>query len=390
MTQTVQQASPTDKFSNWLEVDGGAFQGNVRSLLAMLDGRALLCAVIKSDAYGHGADVVLPFLVACNVPYIGVGSNAEAGLARAHGFTGKLLRVRAAAPQEVHAGLPFAIEELVADPQSAREMSMIAAAVGQKLQVHLDINSSGISRHSLDVSSKVGMAQATSIANDPHLGLAGIMTHFPCDDPGLIEHGLQRFRVESAAILQSAGLPRSGILLHAANSFSALNVPSAWLDMVRAGAALYGDTDPGHSGFQRCLTFKARVGSVNSYPAGSRVGYGLTYTLEAPSVLATVTVGYGDGYRRALGHRGPGHPPNHVLLRGRRAPIVDLISMNSMVVDVTDIQGVRPGDEVVLFGRQGDAEISAAQLEAANAGILADLYTVWATGARVSKAAVGM
>ena len=384
MAQTTQSKEPAGKFSSWLEVDGDAFDGNVRSMMQLLEGRALLCAVIKSDAYGHGADILLPFLVRQNVPYIGVGSNNEAELARSHGFDGKLLRVRAAAPQEVRAGMGFFIEELVSDPQSAFAMSRIAEETGRKLRVHLDINSSGISRHSLDVSSSHGKACAVGILSQPWLEPAGIMTHFPCDDVNNIDKGLRRFRAESQAILQAAEVPRSAVLLHAANSFSTLNVRASWLDMVRTGAVLYGDTEPGQPGFSRCLTFKARIGSVNTYPAGSKVGYGLTHTLATESRLATVTVGYGDGYRRALGRRSADHRCD-VLLRGQRVPIVDVISMNSMVVDVTSLPEVLPGDEVVLFGRQDRSEITPEELEAANAGILADLYTVWAKDARILR-----
>jgi len=167
------------------------------------------------------------------------------------------------------------------------------------------------------------------------------------------------------------------VLLHCANSYAALNVRGSWLDMVRAGAVLYGDSEPASGQFRRCLAFKARIASINSYATGTKVGYGLTHTLDRDSRLASVTAGYGDGYRRALASQGG------VLVRGRRAAIVDVGSMNSMVIDVTDIANVSPGDEVVLFGRQGSAEIAPAELEAANSAILADLYTVWAQGNRV-------
>jgi alanine racemase len=384
MTVKETLSAETDDLSSWLEIDGAAFSENVRSMLGMLQGRANLCAVIKSDAYGHGADLLLPFLVASGVPYIGVGANAEAGLARAHGFTGRLLRVRAAAPQEIKAGLRHGIEELVADPRSAWEMSRIADGEGQSLRVHLDINSSGISRHSLDVSSPDGLASAVEIISHPQLELAGIMTHFPQDDVDHVAHALDRFKAESSAVLHAAGIPRHDVLLHAANSYTTLNVPAAWLDMVRTGAALYGDSDPRHAMFRRCMTFKARIGSVNSYPAGSSVGYGLTHTLARDSRLATVTVGYGDGYRRSLGRRG------HVLVRGQRVPVVDIISMNSMVVDVSAVKHVRPGDEVVLFGGQDGGTVSVGELEAANAAILADLYTVWANRSRVLAAGVSV
>lgn len=384
MTQLVAPVVRTEDLSSWLEIDGAAFESNIRQVGSLLQDNASVCAVIKSDAYGHGADLLMPVLVDSGVPYIGVGSNREAAVARSHGYTGKLLRVRAAAPQEIAAALEYGIEELVADPQSAWEISRIAAAAGRSIRVHLDINSSGISRHSLDVSSPLGRASAVAILSQPQLEPAGIMTHFPLDDVSHIEAGVARFKDDATYILRAANVPREQVLLHAANSFATLNVRSSWLDMVRTGALLYGDSDPRHPKYQRCLTFKARIGSVNSYPAGSKIGYGHTHTLQVASKLATVTAGYGDGYRRALGKGG------NVLVRGSRVPVVDAISMNSMVVDVSSLEDVRPGEEVVLFGRQGDAEITPLELESANRGILADLYTVWAKDSRILMSGTNM
>ncbi|MDP9933915.1 alanine racemase [Paenarthrobacter nicotinovorans] len=374
----------TDNLASWLEVDGDAFEANVRAVRELLRDRASLCTVIKSDAYGHGAELLMPALVRSGVPYIGVGSNREAAIARSHGFTGKLLRVRAAAPQEIAAAVGYGVEELVADPQSAWEINRIAAAAGRVVRIHLDINSSGISRHSLDVSSALGRASAAGILSHGNLELAGVMTHFPLDDVRDIEAGLVRFQEQATSILQAAGIPREQVLLHAANSYATLNVPSALLDMVRTGALLYGDSDLRHPGYRRCLAFKARIGSVNCYPAGSKVGYGHLHTLRSEARLATVTAGYGDGYRRALAMGGS------VLVRGQRVPVVDAVSMNSMVVDVSDVADVCPGDEVVLFGRQGSQEITVDELESANGNILADLYTVWAGGSRVLASEAAM
>ncbi|MET3922814.1 alanine racemase [Arthrobacter sp. UYEF20] len=123
--------SPVQDVGSWLEIDGAAFEANVRNLPSMIDDRALLCAVVKSNAYGHGADLLLPFLVRLGVPFIGVGSNEEADTARRCGFEGRILRVRAAAPQEIKAGLRHDIEELIADPQSAWEIHKIATDAGK-------------------------------------------------------------------------------------------------------------------------------------------------------------------------------------------------------------------------------------------------------------------
>ncbi len=145
----VADAGQWGDFPSWIEIDGLAFETNVRTLLAELAGRAKLCAVIKSDAYGHGAELLVPTLVRLHVPFIGVGSNTEAAIARRCAFTGRLLRVRAAAPQEVVSGLALGIEELVCDTHSAAAMSAAARRSGREIRIHLDINSAGISSHSL-------------------------------------------------------------------------------------------------------------------------------------------------------------------------------------------------------------------------------------------------
>jgi alanine racemase len=165
-------------------------------------------------------------------------------------------------------------------------------------------------------------------------------------------------------------LQRSDVLLRVANSFATLNVPEAHLDMVRTGAALYGYVGP-RPAFQHVVSFKSRVASVNPYPAGNTVGYDRTFTLKRDSVLANLPVGYSDGYRRAYTNKGS------VLVRGQRASVVGKVSMNTTMLDVTDIPGVKPGDEIVLFGKQGGGEITQAEIEQLTGVLLADQYAVW-------------
>ena len=209
-------------------------------------------------------------------------------------------------------------------------MHNIAADAGKSIRIHLDINSSGMSRHSLDVSTPLGPGlRCRNRRASPWLQLAGIMTHFPTDDNRHIEQGLWRFHSQAMTLLQLTGIPREDVLLHCANSYAAMHMPGSWLDMVRAGAVLYGDSDPAQGQF-RTVPRASRPESppYNSYATGSKVGYGLTHTLTRDSRLAS---------RRpqatATGTVGPWHARAAVLVHGRRAAIVDLVSMNSMVVD---------------------------------------------------------
>lgn len=141
--------------------------------------------------------------------------------------------------------------------------------------------------------------------------------------------------------------------------------------MVRVGSALFGDSVLSHTQYQRVLQFKSHVASVNSYPKGSTVGYDRTYTLSRDSKLANITAGYSDGYPRAFTNKGV------VLINGHRVPVVGKVSMNTLMVDVTDAPDVKSGDEVVLFGKQGNAEIAQSEVEDISGTLMADLYTRW-------------
>ena len=141
--------------------------------------------------------------------------------------------------------------------------------------------------------------------------------------------------------------------------------------MVRPGGLLYGDTIPEHTEYQKIMAFKSTVASVNHYRKGTTVGYDRTYTLKRDSYLANLPLGYSDGYRRVFTNKG------HVLIRGHKVPVVGKVSMNTTMVDVTDYPDIVAGDEVVLYGKQGNAEISQGEIEDINGALLADLYTVW-------------
>ena len=216
-----------------------------------------------------------------------------------------------------------------------------------------------------------GRRDAVAITKVPNLEVKAIMTHFAVEDAADVRAGLKAFNEQAQWLINVAQLDRSKITLHAANSFATLEVPEARLDMVRPGGLLFGDTVPAFTEYKRVMQFKSHVASVNSYPKGNTVGYDRTYTLARDSKLANITVGYSDGYRRAFTNKGI------VLINGHRVPVVGKVSMNTLMVDVTDVPTVKSGDEVVLFGKQGKVETTQTEVEDINGALLADLYTVW-------------
>ncbi|KWN81055.1 alanine racemase [Burkholderia ubonensis] len=351
----------------WIEVNLGAFERNLSYIQQLLANGAKLCAIMKADAYGMGIETLMPTLLKAGVPCVGITSTEEARVVRASGFTGQLMRVRAAAPDEVEEALTYDVEELVGNAELARKISEIARRRRQVVSVHLALNSSGISRNGLDLKSSSGKEDAMAIIQVQGLRVVGVMTHFAVEDRPDVLRSLDAFKRDCEWLFANTNLARSDVTLHAANSFATLNVPESHLDMVRTGAAMYGHIGP----FDQIAAFKSRVAAVNVYPAGRHVGYDRTYTLKRDSMVANITVGYSDGYLRAFTNRGS------VLVRGQRAPVIGKVSMNTLMVDVTNISGVRPGDEVVLFGKQGSHEITQAEIEEAAGVGLVDLSVTW-------------
>ncbi|MFT3763599.1 MAG: alanine racemase [Pseudoxanthomonas sp.] len=355
----------------WIEVDPAVFDDNLRRVQAAVVGGARICAVMKADAYGIGIDMVMPGILKARVPYVGIASNEEARMVRACGFRGRLMRVRAATLDEVEDALPYKVEELLGNLAAAQAVAGLARRRGRTLHVHLALNSAGMSRNGIEMSVEQGRRDAAALAGIPQLQIVGMMTHFPTEDRADILQGVEAFKQQTAWLFANTALRREDVILHAANSFAVQHIPESHLDMVRPGGALYGYGGTPKPPFEHVATFKSRVASVQAYPAGDTVSYDRTYTLKRDSLLANVPVGYSDGYRRAYSNKGA------MLIRGRRAPVVGNVTMNTTMADVTDIPGVQAGDEVVLFGRQGEERITQAEIEELSGVILADQYTIW-------------
>lgn len=355
----------------WLEIDTAAFEDNISRLMQELNGKSKVCAIMKADAYGNGMDLLMPSIVKLGVPCIGIASNDEAKVARAHGYKGQIVRVRAASLAEIEAGLPYEMEELVGDLAHAKALNELAQKHGKTIKYHLALNAGGMNRNGLELDSERGKQDALAIAKLPNVQLVAIMTHFAFEDVDFVKNALTKFKSQSDWLLEHAKLERKNITLHAANSFATIAVPESHLDMVRVGGLIYGDTIDAKPAYKKIMSFKSRVAAVHHYKKGTAVGYDGTHTLTRDSRLANLPFGYSDGYRRAFTNKG------FVLIRGHRVPVVGKTSMNTTMVDITDYPDIVSGDEVVIYGTQGDQEISQAEIEDINGALLADLYTIW-------------
>jgi alanine racemase len=366
----------------WLEVDAAQFEANLRELRRQVGELRSVCLVVKADAYGHGLDLLMPSIRRHGITWLGITSNEEARVVRAHGFRGRILRLRVATADEVEDGLQYRIEEMVGGLEVATNAARIAARRGSRLPMHVALNSMGMSREGLDLRLERNREEARKLLALTQLRLAGVMDHCPVNTVEEHRDGARRFKDDATWLLRAAGVGRNEVLLHCANSFASLNVPENRLDLMRVGRAVYGHGGNGFPEFRFFSTFKARVASVGSFPAGATVSYERAQTLRRESRLANIPVGYSDGYRRvfsgtdrlaAAGARQP-----QVLIQGKRVPVVGLVTMNVLVADVTDLPGaVRAGDEVVLYGRQGEESIGIEELMGIAGTNPPDLYTLW-------------
>lgn len=372
LNSNVEQQNHIPASNAWLEVNLGQFRDNIEQFKTHMSSSTKICAVMKADAYGNGIQGLMPTIIEQQIPCVAVASNAEAQAVRDSGFKGQLMRVRSADLAEIESALEFNIEELIGSTEQAKALSQLAEKANREIKVHLALNDGGMGRNGVDMTTEEGKQEAIEIAQQSGVGIVGIMTHFPNYNADDVRNKLASFKTNSAWLIENTKLNREDILLHVANSYTALNVPEAQLDMVRPGGVLYGDL-PTNPEYPSIVSFKTRVASLHHLPENSTVGYDSSFTTNKESVMANIPVGYSDGYPRKMGNKAD------VIINGQRAKVVGVASMNTTMVDVSEIKGVKPGSEVVLFGTQKKQTISASEMEQHAEVIFPELYTIWGT-----------
>ena len=340
MSPTVAEISLSALRHNFLEV--------VRHV-----GTCAILAVVKANAYGHGAVRVSLALVEAGARRFGVATVAEGITLRDAGITTPILVLAGLAPEEVPRLVDYGLTPVLPDREAVETLARLAAGRATPLPVHLKIDT-GMGR--------LGLApqEARTLLRDwpSVLQLEGLMSHLAFADTGDIdatEKQLARFR-ELLDWVKRAEIPVP--IAHVAGTAGILRHPSSHFDMVRPGLMLYGYA-PGNfpaGELQPALTWKARIAQVKRVPRGQMISYGGTFVATRPTTVAVLSVGYADGYSRAFSNRG------HVLIKGHLVPIVGRVCMDLTMVDVTDVPSVRTGDEAILLGEQGAVRISADDL----------------------------
>lgn len=333
---------------------------NVAALRVLLDEDDQspgIIAVVKANAYGHGAVAVAETLERAGVDILACADIEEGIELRRAGLTKPILVFGALSLSDLDGIFEFNLTPTVSTPTAAAAVEEAGAAhnavIGCHLKIDTGMNRLGFRHDNLD-------RTMPAIAASRHLRVDAVYTHFACaDNPEDQSFEDQRVRFEQSL----AALDRHGIrpkVRHAANSAATLRDRRTWFDFVRPGLLLYGIVPPPLGStlpFQPALSLTSRVVAVKGLRPGEGVGYGLRYTPTEPRDVAVVPAGYADGVDTRLANRG------FALVRGRRAPIVGSVCMDMIMLDVTGC-GVQTGDEVVLIGSQGEEQITAREVAA--------------------------
>ena len=338
-------------------VDLAAIERNCERLRAVAGPRTALCAVVKANGYGHGLAPAAHAALAGGASWLAVVTSAEAAELRASGVAAPILLMGALSAEELPLALEAEADVVVWRAATVARLREAAAARGRPVRVHVKLDV-GMGRLGIRDPDEL-LAIAAQVQAAPELELVGGMSHLPCadSDPERSRAEIARF----AAFGERLRALRPGVVLHVANSAATLALPESRFDMVRPGVAIYGldpfGIDPAQHGLAPALELRSYVAALKPLAPGESVGYGATFVARAPTWIATLPIGYGDGWRRAFSDNA------EVLIGGRRHPLVGRVSMDNVTVDVgPDPAGIAEGDEAVLIGRDGDERMSAEEL----------------------------
>jgi len=331
----------------WAEIDLSAIQHNVRVLRERLTG-ARLAVVVKADAYGHGIVPASRAASAAGADWLAVATVHEGVALREADIEAPILVLSPFLSMEAEQAVFYGLRASVQDLEAAEALSRAAAHVGREVAIHLKVDTG---MHRFGAPPQEAASLAVSIAKLPHVRLEGIWTHFAWS-AGAPEFTAEQFGAFQAAIaaIQDAGVHVP--IRHCSNSGALLKHPDMTMDLARVGILAYGVSHVrgAELPLRRALTWKSRIMAIRRVPKGDTVGYNMTWRADRDSSIATVGIGYGDGYHRLLSNQG------WMMIKGSPAPVRGLVCMDQVMVDVTEIPGALVGDEVTLIGEGVAAE----------------------------------
>ncbi len=336
---------------SWAEIDMDALAHNMREIRRITAPGCEIAAVVKADAYGHGAIQVAELLLENGASRLAVSMVDEAAELRRSGITAPILTLGQTDIRRIPEIVEEGLEQTVFSLDFARALSERATAEGKTVPIHIKIDT-GMNRVGF-LPSEESFEQIMAISRLPGISVAGIFSHFAVADTPDDEYTKRQFSAftEALDILRTRGfcVPTR----HICNSAGILRFPEMHLDMVRAGLIIYGMIPPGCPDpytpidLRPAMSLKSSVVLVKSVEEGQTISYGRRFCAGRRSVIATIPIGYADGYARRLSNRAS------ALLHGQRVPVVGTVCMDMSMLDVTDIgDPVKVGDETVLFGKQ--------------------------------------
>ncbi len=332
----------------WIEIDMDAIVENVRSIRYSLDRKVMIMGVVKANAYGHDAPEVAPLLLQNGVSYLGVARLAEGIELRKSDIKAPIFILGLTGREDMEALLSYNIASAVCDIGDVDFLSKLAVKNNKVAKVHVKVDT-GLGR--IGVSTDNAITFIRRVQDMRNIQIEGIFTHFAVADKHDKSYTEKQFG-EFSSLLET--LERTGIripLKHVANTAAVLDLPHMSLDMVRLGILLFGLYPSAEVKksikVKSAMKFKSRIVYLKKVPAGKSISYGRTYTTTANTLVATLPVGYADGYSRLLSNNA------EVMVKGKKAPVIGRVCMDQTMIDVTHIPGVELGEEVTLWGGKG-------------------------------------
>jgi alanine racemase len=360
-----------EKPLTWAEIDLNAYAHNIKELRRKTNPDAMLMAVVKADGYGHGAAEVAREALQNGAQWLGVARINEAVELRKAGLEAPLLILGYTPAEHAELLIEHELTQTVYSHANAEKISSKAGKLGKKINVHIKVDT-GMGRLGLVANALVSDKKIRAANPDPQdaiakisslagLDVQGIFTHFATADSADKSYANQQLEIFLELLHQ---LNRNGLqpaIRHAANSAALMDMPAAHLDMVRPGIATYGLNPSDEINLENLtlkpvMTLRSRIIHLKKVSAGFNVSYGITYQTDKPTTIATVPVGYADGFNRLFSSNG------QMLVHGQKVPVIGRVCMDLTMLDLGDVPGVEIEDEVVIFGRQDNATITADDL----------------------------
>ena len=344
------------------EIDLGAIEYNIREIRHITETSAKVMAVVKANAYGHGAIEVSKTVLNNGADWLGVALLQEAIQLRESGFTAPILILGYTPVYQMNKVIEYDLRQTIYTKDQAEALASAAAKAGKKGLAHIKVDT-GMGRIGIPLGSHV-VNELIKLGRMPGLVPEGIFTHFATADA--VDKACAKQQFESFIdVLEK--LKRKGMefpVRHAANSAALIDLPDTHLDLVRPGVIIYGmypsdKVCKDKINLKQAMTVAAEVSYVKKVTSGTAISYGGTFITQVPSVIASLPLGYADGYSRILSNKA------QVLIKGQRVPIVGRVCMDQCMVDVTNLgEEIRMGEEAVLLGAQGPEFISADEIAA--------------------------